>query len=125
VPDLLPTTEAPAATAVERPTFECTRFAGADAAWVCARGELDMPAASVLDRVLDEAQTRSRLVVLELADLTFMDSAGVHCVVAASGYARIAGHRLLVLHASRQVRRLFDITATAHEVEFYELRGVG
>ena len=85
-------------------------MSGKDAAWVRATGELDLATAPELERVLDDAQTRARLVVLDLHELEFMDTSGVHVVVAASTYARLAGRRLLVLRGPRRIRDIFDLT---------------
>ena len=106
---------------VDEAFFDCTSFsAGHNGTWVYATGELDIAAVPRLERVLDEAQLASRLVVLDLHDLAFIDTSGVHVIVAASRYARIAGHRLVVLHGP-QIRHVFDLTRTLDELDIHSL----
>ena len=110
------------------PYFSCTSHSsGRRAVWVQAIGELDIAAAPHLERMLDHAQIRSRLVVLDLEDLTFIDIAGLHAIVAASTYARLAGQRLIVLRMSDEVTRLLELTGTASAVECHQpgLRAAG
>ena len=58
--------------------FVCsTSEAGLEAAWVHVAGALDIATAPQLEQALAGAQTRARLVVLDLRELTFMDAAGV------------------------------------------------
>lgn len=100
------------------PYFSCTSHtSGRAAVWVQAIGELDIAGAPYLERMLDQAQIRSRLVVLDLEDLTFIDIAGLHVIVAASTYARLAGQRLIVLRLPEQVTQLLELTGTANAIE--------
>ena len=102
---------------VDEAYFRCTSFsAGRDGACVSAIGEHDIASAPELERVLDEAQTQAGLVVLDLHELEFIDTTGVHVVVEASRYARIAGHRLVVLRGP-QSRDVFDVAATIDDVD--------
>ena len=57
------------------PPFVCSwRVGGSDAAWVRVAGELDLAASPQLRQRLGEAQCAVRLVVLDLRELTFIDS---------------------------------------------------
>jgi anti-anti-sigma factor len=94
---------------------------GVDAAWVHVAGELDFASALQLERTLRETQQRARLVLLDLRELTFMDSAGVHTIVNASIDARQRGRRLVVLRGSPNVDRLFTLTGSSAAVEIGDL----
>jgi anti-sigma B factor antagonist len=94
---------------------------GLDAAWVHVAGELDVATAPQLERTLREAQQTARLVLLDLRELTFMDSAGVHAIVNASIDARQRGRRLVVLRGSPNVDRLFTLTGRSDAVEIGDL----
>ena len=97
--------------------FRCTSATtGRERASVRATGELDVASAPELERVLDEAQTRARLVVLDLRDLAFIDTSGVHVIVDASRFARLAGRRLVVL-CGAQTRDVLHLTRTIDEVD--------
>jgi anti-sigma B factor antagonist len=104
------------------PPFECScSERGLDAAWVHVTGALDIATTPQLAQSLREAQLQARLVVLDLRELAFMDSAGVHAIVEASCRARKAGRRLLLLRGPASVDRLFPLTGTADEVEIGDL----
>ncbi|MGI9082213.1 MAG: STAS domain-containing protein, partial [Thermoleophilaceae bacterium] len=64
-----------------RPFVSRQSGGGLGAAWVYVAGELDVATAPQLEQTLREAQSEARLVVLDLRELTFVDSAGVHVIV--------------------------------------------
>ena len=73
------------AAARTEPSFECSRTEGAlEATWVHVAGALDIATTPRLARTLRESQADAQLVVLDLSELAFMDSAGVHAIVDAS-----------------------------------------
>lgn len=105
------------------PTFSCLlRDGGGEAAWVQVTGELDMATAVALDRTLRRAERRARLVVLDLRELIFMDSAGVHVIVDASIRGLRAGRRLTVVRGPAQVDRLFALAKGTDAVELVDLQ---
>ena len=104
------------------PAFECScTDAAIDVARVHVAGELDIATTPQLERTLRESQCRTRLVVLDLRGLAFMDSSGVHAIVNASIRARDVGHQLLVLRGPPNVDRLFALTGSADDVEIAEV----
>jgi hypothetical protein len=63
------------------PPFDCTwQMGGTGAAWVDVAGESDLATSPQLRQKLQDAQLHAHLVVLDLRELTFMDSAGLHVV---------------------------------------------
>lgn len=103
---------------VTAPFFACTRSnTGAGAAWVQVAGELDLAGAPRLAEVLRDALGEARLVVLDLRELTFLDSTGVHVIVDASIHARGDGRRLHLVHGPHRVQRVFALTGNADQVE--------
>jgi ABC-type transporter Mla MlaB component len=89
------------------PAFVCSWSIGApDAAWVQIAGELDLATAPDLELVWGETQAQAGMVVLDLRELTFMDSSGVHAIVDASVRARGSGGR-----PTRQRKRRSDVYA--------------
>ena len=106
------------------PSFQCSRTEGAlQASWVHVGGALDI-ATTQAARTLRESQADAQLVVLDLRELAFMDSAGVHTIVDASSRARRAGRRLLVLRGPANVDRLFALTGSVDQVEVSDLAPV-
>jgi anti-anti-sigma factor len=98
------------------PPFDCSwPDGGVNAACVCVAGELDIDTTPHLARMLREP--KSRLVVLDLRELAFMDSSGVHTIVNASARARQLGRRLVLLRGPPDVDRVFKLTGSSADVE--------
>jgi anti-sigma B factor antagonist len=104
------------------PAFVCeltrARFG---AAWVHVAAELDIVTAPQLERTLRDAELRARLVVLDLRELTFMDSCGLHVITCAGIRAKRAGRRLVLVRGAVQVDRLFALSGASEEVEIVDL----
>jgi anti-anti-sigma factor len=96
--------------------FACSSSGGGlDAAWVHVAGALDIATSPQLERTLREA--RARVVVLDLREVAFMDSAGAHTILAASLDARDAGRRLIVLRGAPAVDRVFSLTGSSEVLD--------
>ena len=76
-------------------------------------GELDMRSASVLEedlaRYIGDGVAG---VVIDLRELTFLDSSGLHTLVDAKRRATASGQRLVLVGATESTRRLFELTKT-------------
>lgn len=79
---------------------------------VALTGELDLAVADELQRLLvselDAPGTTT--VVVDLADVSFLDSAGLGSFVTAYNHAVAAGHRFQLSNPVRAVRRILDIS---------------
>jgi anti-anti-sigma factor len=95
-------------------TCSCTN-GGLDAAWVHVGGELDIATTPQLERTLDESRTR--LVVLDLRQLAFIDSCRIHAIINAGTRARQAGRRLVLVRVPSSVDRLFTLIGISDQVE--------
>ncbi len=95
------------------PAFGCVWSAtGVDAAAVRLGGELDVITAPQVTLVLREALEHARLVVIDVHELSFVDSCGVHVFLDATRQARDAGARLVLVGASAELERVFVLTGT-------------
>jgi len=104
------------------PRFDCTlRDGGLDAAWLRATGELDIATAPQLAEMLGQAEERCQRVVLDLRELTFMDSAGVHAIIDATLRATAAGRRLVLVRGPSHVDRVFELTRASASLEIVDL----
>ncbi len=73
-------------------------------------GELDLSEAPVLAAELRELEHRGvAAIVLDLDDVSFLDSAGLRVILAARERARVAGGELALTAGTPQVRRLFEV----------------
>jgi anti-sigma B factor antagonist len=98
------------------PPFACScTNGGLDVARVYVGGELDIATTPQLERTLSQSQ--ARLVVLDLRELAFIDSCGMHAIINAGIRARQAGRRLVLVRVPSHVDRMLRLTGTARQVE--------
>jgi anti-anti-sigma factor len=127
MPDSLVLSDSPAGHALpgHAEAFVCSwTDGGLDAAWVHVAGELDVATAPQLERTLRLPQLQALLVVLDLRELTVMDTSGVHAIVDASIRARRAGRRLVLLRGPPNVNRLLALTGSSDDVEIGDVDSV-
>ncbi len=104
------------------PGFACSwRDGSEDAACVHLAGELDLSTAAELERTLRQAQARAPVVVLDLRELTFIDSSGLHVIVNANARAIRADGRLIVVRGARQLDRLLTVIGLCELLEIVDL----
>lgn len=76
-------------------------------------GELDMATVPILREKLAPVEGNGvSTIVLDLQDLTFIDSSGLLAFLEARKRAMSNGHRLVMSGASPAAQRLFDLTGT-------------
>jgi anti-sigma B factor antagonist len=77
-------------------------------------GELDLMSSPILEQALEGAyESDPELIVVDLRRLEFMDSTGLHRLVAAQQRAVQSGQRFGVVKGGEQVQRLFELTGIA------------
>jgi anti-sigma B factor antagonist len=91
------------------PEFSVTRRRVGDAVVVAPVGEVDLATVDALQAELDAAAGESAQLVLDLRDITFMDSAGLRLLLHLSRTLEDAGGTLTVVRGTREVQRLFDL----------------
>ena len=91
------------------------------AAWVYVAGELDLMTAPQLKQALGEARLHARLVVLDLREVTFIDSAGIHVIVDAAADDRQQWGRLMLVGGSVSVERMLTLTKVADQILTFDL----
>jgi anti-anti-sigma factor len=99
--------------ATDIPSFELGVDSGDDRVTFTPRGELDLATAPELEeKVLGAVREGGRIVVLDLRELTFMDSTGVRTIVAAHQVAEETGNELRVVRPAREgaVSRVIEIS---------------
>ncbi len=92
-----------------------------DAAWVQVTGELDLATSPQFRQRLVEAQRAVRLVVLDLRELCFIDSSGVHVILDAARDFRRYGGRLLIVRGPAPVDRVLTLTEVGKQVVIFDL----
>jgi anti-sigma B factor antagonist len=87
---------------------------------VVVHGEIDLFSADRLHAQLTGLLSSSSRIVLDLRQIDFIDSAGLHCVLDVDRASRDAGVEFLLVPGPEQAQRLFDVTRTEHLLRFTE-----
>jgi anti-sigma B factor antagonist len=83
---------------------------GSDRIVLGLHGELDLLGAPLLQKEIESAEVGAKgILVLDLQDLQFIDSAGLRVILAAHERAQRQGQELALTRGSEQVQRLFTI----------------
>lgn len=82
-------------------------------------GEIDMASAGQVDQQIRALHRAGfHRLVLDLRELTFMDSAGLHLVQRWDFYARQNGHSFAVIQGPPTIQRIFEISDLADRLPF-------
>jgi anti-anti-sigma factor len=94
----------------EAASFDITLTRTPGRATLTLVGELDITTTPRLSKYLSTlAQTHQGLIVIDLRQLTFLDSTGVRSLVRADSYARRDGWNLAIVKGPPQVQRVLEI----------------
>ena len=100
-------------------TFQLRTHADGPTRTVLLSGELDMLVAPYLEAAVRRVcSDRAAQLVLDLRSLTFMDSAGLHCILTAQKLCREFGCSFAVIPGPRQVQALFELTGLVECLPF-------
>jgi anti-anti-sigma factor len=83
-----------------------------DASLVRVAGEIDVCTIVKLRRELDAARDEGVTVLLDLSDVTFIDSTGLHLLLEASRDSAGSEWGFFILRPSHVVQRLIDVSGT-------------
>jgi anti-anti-sigma factor len=83
------------------------------------KGELDLARCPDLERALAESEeSGARWILLDLDELTFIDAAGLHALLAASRRSAGSGERLRFTRGRGDVAEMFRLTAFDQTLPF-------
>lgn len=84
-----------------------------DGRLIRAVGEVDLSTAPALRRELEAARVEADTVLLDLSDVTFIDSTGLHLLLDASHGSAVTDWSFFLVRPSEAVRRLIELSGTA------------
>jgi anti-anti-sigma factor len=87
-----------------------------DARLMRVAGEVDASTAAELRRHLEGVRADRATLLLDLADVAFMDSTGLRVLLDASAAAATSGWPFFIVRASAAVQRLIALTSTGAEL---------
>jgi anti-sigma B factor antagonist len=91
------------------PDFSVTRHRASDAVVVVPVGEIDLATVDALQAEVDAAAGEAGYVVLDLREVSFIDSAGLRLVVQSCRSLETGGGTLAVVRGPKEVQRVFDL----------------
>ncbi len=77
---------------------------------ISAAGRMDSTTAGALEAVLPARVKENKAVVLSLADVPYVSSAGLRVLLIGAKAAKAAGNRLVITGVAPAVREVFDIS---------------
>ncbi len=84
-------------------------------------GELDLLSSPALEQELEHANgSDCDVILLDLRELEFMDSTGLHVLVKAHQRAQESGRSLVLTKGGDQVQRLLDLTGVAELIRIVD-----
>ena len=93
------------------PAFDLRVVRGADRMRIVPRGELDIVTAPQLEQAISEGTAEAvPELVLDLRELTFMDSTGLRTLAQANQRTQQAGTTLSIWRGPRQIERVLEIS---------------
>ncbi|MGH2878053.1 MAG: STAS domain-containing protein [Solirubrobacteraceae bacterium] len=100
-------------------SLEVASAADDGAVTVTLRGELDLASVVALqERLTAVEQGAPALIVLDLSELSFIDSSGLRALLLAEERARQGGRELRLTQGSDAVQRVFEMTGTRDLLHF-------
>jgi|SRR4051794_21725007 anti-sigma B factor antagonist len=96
--------------------FRCDVAREGEVTRITLAGELDLASAAKVEPVLRDGNGQQRL--LDLRQLTFMDSSGLQLILAAHAASRREGATLEIVPGPPAVQRVFEICGVERELRF-------
>ena len=99
--------------------FRCEIEREGDGARVRAIGELDLDAVPALRAEISQLrQAGCHRVIIDLSELSFLDSSGLRLLLDCSAEARQDSHTIALIPGPRAVQRVFELTGTTEHLPF-------
>ncbi len=84
---------------------------------IAVSGEVDLATANLLERELLRAEQAHWVVAIDLTNVSFLDSTGLHAIMDANLRLRERGGRLLIVQGPPQVSRVFELTGLSDHLD--------
>ena len=99
-------------------SFTARVLPGTSATTIALSGELDLATLPILQETLIRTEADGvTAIVIDLVELTFIESSALHALVAARERAEATGCQLLLFGAKPEVRRVFELTGQGSLLE--------
>lgn len=86
-------------------------------------GELDISSGPLFEQELRQLEKRSpSLLIVDLGELSFIDSTGLRLILEADARAREAGRRLALISGPEAVDRVFQVSGVGERLQVFRDR---
>jgi anti-sigma B factor antagonist len=102
------------------PTFRLMPLRDGDRVVVVAHGELDVATVPQLEQAVQAVRAQTSAIVVDLREVTFMDSTGVRLLLQLDAQARTDGFSFAILDCEGPVRRVLTLTGIADRIPHAE-----
>ncbi len=90
-----------------------------DAHTIVLTGEADLLGTPKIEAAIKDAYTsRAKLIVIDLSNLTFIDSSGLHALAVGHQQCQAGGQEMRIIPGPANVQRLFEITGMNETLPF-------
>jgi anti-anti-sigma factor len=104
----------------ELPPFSVRTYPEGSSVRVRVSGELDLATVACLHDALEREQSAGRGVILDLSDVSFMDSSGLRLILRAQGDPRRDGWQMVVdRRLGPEVTRLLELTGAMELLDWH------
>lgn len=80
-------------------------------------GELDLSTVSELQERLERSLDAPAMLVVDLREVTFLDSSGLRLLLRLDERQKTAGGRLVLVQGGRRVARVFELTGAGRQLD--------
>jgi anti-sigma B factor antagonist len=105
--------------AVSPARLEISTHSGADSTVLGLTGELDIASAPALEQAVEDfGSSIPKRLVIDLTEVTFMDSTGLRALLLARQRTEAADQELVLRPGPRQVQRVLELSGTLERFTF-------
>ena len=90
---------------------------------IIVHGDIDVAGGPILEAALLTGENSNVQVVIDLGDVSFIDSSGLRCLLGASRRARDRGTTVVLRRVGNEALRLLQITGTTGQFSIEDDRG--
>lgn len=84
-------------------------------------GDVDIASADEIEaRIRGAEAEKPSVILIDLREVSFLDSSGLRLVLGAAMRAEAAGRRLVLVRGSERVQRVFELTNLMSRLEFVD-----